>query len=60
MDEITPKQIISYEIGASWWGWLIWWNWGQVLAAWYFAAKVNVKYRRYKQNRTAFKNILKG
>ena len=42
---------VDYEIRSSWWASWIGWNWGQELAAKYFAWKTSRKYARYKQSK---------
>jgi hypothetical protein len=44
---LTPDQVLEYELNASWWAPLVWWGWGQSLAASYFAWKVRRKWNRY-------------
>lgn len=47
MRTMTQREILSYECYSSWWVELIGWEWGQNLASWYLARKVERKYRRY-------------
>lgn len=42
---------LDYEIRSSWWAPWIGWNWGQEIAAKYFAWKTSRKYARYKQSK---------
>jgi hypothetical protein len=45
------KIFLDYEIRSSWWAELIWFTWGQDLAAKYFAWKVQRKYNKYLHSR---------
>jgi hypothetical protein len=45
--EERRKQFLDYEISASVWASLIWFDWGQALAAKWFAWKTSRKYNRY-------------
>ncbi len=46
--DMDIKDFVDYEIRSSWWPQWIWFNWGQELAARYFAWKTSRKYARYK------------
>lgn len=47
MVPVTIREILDYEIMASWWTQFISWEWAQNIVAKYFAWKVQRKYGRY-------------
>jgi hypothetical protein len=49
-DILTPEHLLVWEIHSSWWASWIWWEWGQRLAARYFAKKVNRKWKRFMRS----------
>ncbi len=55
------KQFLDYEVRSSWWAGLIWWEWGQNLAASYFVWKTKRKFNRYLDSHLdkAIANLLK-
>ena len=50
-EQITQREILLYEISASWWAGFIGATWGRELGAKYFAWKVRRKYARYAEHR---------
>jgi hypothetical protein len=54
-----PRQqiFLDYEIRSSWWAELIWFEWGQNLAASYFVWKVKRKYKRYLISRNILEQL---
>ena len=55
---MTLKDVIDYEVYASWWACWVWWGWGQSLAAWWYRRKARRKYRRFTGNRRMIREAL--
>lgn len=49
--EMTPRDLLEYEISGAWWSGFIGWFWLQDLVARFFAWRVNVKWKRYQKFR---------
>jgi hypothetical protein len=47
MANLTPSELVEYEVRASWWAHWISWRWLQDIAGLYFGWKVKRKYTRY-------------